>query len=144
MSRPELVPEPVPEERPTREADESIAFEPRSPTPSGSSAALHARKPGRVLVAGLVIALVVTGLALLDQSRRAAQLAGEVAGLDAELAAAASAVKAYEIRFEQVRGEVGALVSSAEALRSLVTPDIVRGGLSNAGSDPVPAVPDSE
>jgi len=88
-----------------------------------------------------VIALVVTGLALLDQSRRAAALSGEVAALKSEVAVAASAVEAYEMRFEQVRGEVGALVSSAEALRSLVTPNVVPGASSG---DPAPAATDSE
>ena len=149
MARPELVPGPQPEELPTPEADASISFEPRSPmhseshseSPSGSSAALPARTPGGLLVAGLVIALVVTGLALLDQSRRAAALSGEVEALKSEVAVAASAVEAYEMRFEQVRGEVGALVSSAEALRSLVTPKVVPGASSG---DPAPAATDSE
>ena len=83
--------------------------------------------------------LVVTGLALAIQSRRAGILAGEVAVLNAEVTAATSAIEAYQIRFLQVRSEVGDLVSRVSVLKSLVARDVVPTGISGAESDASPA-----
>ena len=137
MVRPVLVPDSVPAELNAPESgdtSELISPEPQSPQPAGSSTNSEARKNSRVLVVVLAIALLATGLALVEQSRRAALLESEIVVLEAEVTAAASAVEAYQIRFEQVRGEVGALVSRVGALRSLVEPDVVPAGLSGSES----------
>jgi hypothetical protein len=85
-----------------------------------------------------VIALVLTGLALFDQTRKVTQLAGEVAVLEAEVAMAASEVQAYETRFQQVRGAVGELVSRVGQLSSLVAGDVLPATLSGVAGDGAP------
>lgn len=164
-TRPELVPDlapdtasgPANEEVATPGADEAPeTFAPTTPTtpttPStatntatppapqavDSAAKVAGSKSNRLLVAGLVIALVLTGLALFDQTRKVTQLAGEVAVLEAEVAMAASEVQAYETRFQQVRGAVGELVSRVGQLSSLVAGDVLPATLSDVAGDGAP------
>jgi outer membrane murein-binding lipoprotein Lpp len=158
-TRPELVPDlapdtasgPANEEVATPGADEAPeTFAPTTPsTPTNtatppapqavdSAAKVAGSKSNRLLVAGLVIALVLTGLALFDQTRKVTQLAGEVAVLEAEVAMAASEVQAYETRFQQVRGAVGELVSRVGQLSSLVAGDVLPATLSDVAGDGAP------
>ena len=144
MVRPVLVPDPVseeviaPEAPEVEEASESISPDSQSPQPAGSSPKPEARKHSRVLVVVLATLLLATGLALIEQSRRAEVLAREIDLLKAEVTAAASAVEAYQIRFEQVRREVGDLVSRVGALSGLVERDVVPVGLSGSDSSVAP------
>lgn len=142
MAEPQLVPDSdafEPQAPTADEAKETPSPAPHPPLQAGPIPNDGVHTPRRLLVVGLVIALVVTGLALAIQSRRAGILAGEVAVLNAEVTAATRATEAYQIRFLQVRSEVGDLVSRVSALKSLVARDVVPAGISGAESDASPA-----
>ncbi len=95
------------------------------------------KPPGssRLVFVVAAIALLVVGLALANQSRKAAALAARVAELEAELARAEAVVGAYQVRFEQVRGEVNDLLTQVGALSNLVERDVLPADASGAPED---------
>lgn len=129
MSRPELVPDPVEESASAPVSEDTKPIAPQAPGHTPSPASQEERQEtsskSRALIVFLVIALLVTGIVLINQSRRASALAGQVASLEGDLAKSQDAVSAYETRFEQVRGDVDHLVSQLLALQSRVSAEIV-------------------
>jgi chromosome segregation ATPase len=67
------------------------------------------------LVIGLVVALVIAGLAYVSETARSTQLEGQVASLEGELQSANESLQAYEQRMDVVRAQV-AEVSAQMAL----------------------------
>ena len=72
----------------------------------------------------LIAAVLVTAIAGLGvQSRRVAELSGQVESLKAELISAQAALAAYEVRIDEIRTSVGGLQYQLDALDELVSRD---------------------
>ncbi|MFT5441785.1 MAG: hypothetical protein ACI8W3_000827 [Myxococcota bacterium] len=143
MSRPELVPAPIeqPASAPVSEDTQSVASQEPLDTSQPASREERQETPSksRALIVFLVIALLVTATVLMNQSRRASTLAGQVATLEGELMKSQAAVSSYETRFEQVRGDVDQLVSQVLALQGRVSEEVVPIIQHNGGFPPIKA-----
>jgi hypothetical protein len=72
------------------------------------------------LVIGLVIALLIAGLAYLSESARSARLEGQVESLEGELTSANQSLQAYEQRMDVVRSHVGQISAQMAELEQVV------------------------
>jgi len=93
------------------------------PAGEGAERAASERSGVRVAFAVLTVLVFGSALAAAFQTRRVAELTGEVAALNGQLAVAERQIDAYRGRLVEIRGAVGGLHSQLAELDALVESD---------------------
>jgi hypothetical protein len=96
------------------------AAESRAPQAAPASAQNRSAWPGRLVIAGLIVALLLSGGLLLSEKQKTAALEGSVATLNVELVEAEAALATHEVRLGLIRDQVGDIFSRVGTLQGLV------------------------